>query len=174
MRYKQFDMSVYQIRIVIILIVSLHIAVTAQRRVENCQINAHWDDPVLKIGSGHMILGYFSAPVGADNTIKSFGIYDTGLIVTAAIRFEWKKFGAKGFPHFVSSGVTIASKEAPDLFQDESVAIATTPYSGKWKGLTVTKKLWFEKRFYTFNLECGGFKTIPVRPQKKTTELILR
>jgi hypothetical protein len=143
---------------------------SAQNRTEICQVNAYWADPAQKIGSGFMILGYFSAPVPngdeqTDEIIKTFDVYDTGLRVTAGIKFEWDKFGQKGLPTRVLQGITIKSDISPDVFSDESASLVQSAYTRKWRGQMAIKKLWFEKKLYTFGLRCGRLKTIAELPK---------
>lgn len=138
-------------------------AAFAQNRSEICQINAHWNDPKTKMGSGHMNLGYFAARVDPDDTVKSFKFNDTDLVITTGIRFEWRKFPARGLPHDIVTALNIRSIESSDPFSEESASIAKSPYARKWAGHTVRKQIVYEQKIYTFNLACGGMKSMPLQ-----------
>lgn len=129
-------------------------AVNAQSPSDSCRVSAYWWDSKAGLGSGITIFGRFQAQVGKKPTVKAFTFDDTNLVVTAGVEYIYENSSSQGAPTTIELAIAVSNKEEKNIFESAGNAKAGTRYNRHWEILSISKKMEFKERIYTFAVTC--------------------
>jgi len=118
-----------------------------------CSVGAVWrtlKEP--RMGSGNMLLGEFSPSVSREPVIKHFKYYDTGLVVTAGVRYVYPEKASK--PDFMELALVVSDREEPDVFHAPRNAVSGLLFKKGWRHFTLSRNVEHDERLNTFSLHC--------------------
>jgi hypothetical protein len=137
----------------LVLVLSFPIVSNAQARPASCEVQPAW---AIKGGVRSANLepaGRFQTEGREGQSVHSFKLRDTTLVISAAVDYVFDYSTAKPKPLNIKVAITVSDHENKDIFESLDSSEASTRYTKNWN-LSVTKNLFFDNRIYMFTLTC--------------------
>jgi hypothetical protein len=129
------------------------VALSAQARPANCEVRPLWAIKGGVRSANLEPIGRFQTDGREGLTVRSFKLWDTTLVVTAAVNYVFDYSKPKPKPYRIALAIAVSDHESKDLLESVDSSEASTHYSRDWN-LGVTRNVFFDNRIYIFTLTC--------------------
>lgn len=130
------------------------VAALGQSRFNVCTVLTSWWDNEAAFGTSNDLLGQFKSVAGREPLIKSVKDADSGLFVTAGVRYDYDDLSAKESPFGITLAVAVSGKKEEDVFELQDNVEAGASYGRGWGSLNVIKKIAVGSKIHRFVFSC--------------------
>ena len=137
----------------VILLLTLPAVASSQARPGICVVRQSWEKGGLP-SANLPLVGSFKAEVSEEPTVKTFKDSDGSPTITGGVRYVYAfPPSGKPYPVGVRLAIAVSGGEESNLFTSIDSAEAGALYGKRWN-LSVSKRVNFDDRVYTYTLKC--------------------
>jgi hypothetical protein len=123
-----------------------------QQPVGVCGILTAHFNPRERYATSNSLLVEFVAPVGEEETEKSFKLPGTGLMINVTVKYDSSLSSENFKPELIGIAIAVSDKEGNARYASDNV-LAGTNYSRNWQ-LFVTKRVVVDETQHTLTFTC--------------------